>query len=251
MAQLEADAPPKPYAHVAPRVRTIRQSTIDDRWSPLNATSIAAASETLALAHRPVMQRVAGNTQRRRHTSSALTLLHRRICRKLERGLPFPPTVVAPATATAAAAPRRRGRPRGPTSRAGVEAEMDFETVLDGSQALERQLDPALHAVELLTREREHMERELERDYKTLRNLEAGATAQARAQREQLKKAHALVPEAVAARRGSDQEGEERERERDDVGAVVFDHQGAVPPGTVFKVNLSLSLSLSLCRGSR
>jgi hypothetical protein len=102
--------------------------------------------------------------------------------------------------------------------------------VLNGSQALERQLDPALHAVELLRKETERMERELERDYKTLRNLEAGARGQARQQREQLKKAHVLAhvlaPEAAVA----------REKREDDVEMVFDDGKGSVPPGAVFKV---------------
>lgn len=213
IAQLEADAPLKSYPHVTPRVRGVKQSTIDAKWNPLSAPSIAAATEALTLAHRPIMQRLANNQQRRQHTSSALSLLHRRISRKLHRGLPFPPPGVP------AAGPRRRGRrPKA----GGHDAELDFESVLDGVRTLERQLDPALHSVELLHKERERMGRELERDYKTLRNLEAGARGQARQQREQLKKAHVLAPEAP--------------ENREEDAQMVFDHKGSLPPGAVFKV---------------
>ena len=220
IAQLEAEAPPNPYAHIVPRIRGVKQSTIDAKWRPLSDPSIAAATETLALAHRPIMQRLASTHQRRQHTSSALSLLHRRISRKLHRGLPFPP----PAALAAAGGGRRKKGRRGRNG--GHEAELDFESVLGGSRALQRQLDPALHAVELLRKEKERMERELERDYKTLRNLEAGARGQARQQREQLKKAHVLAPEAAVA----------REKREEDVEMVFDDGNGSLPPGAVFKV---------------
>jgi hypothetical protein len=79
-------------------------------------------------------------------------------------------------------------------SDAGREVELNFESVLDGKLNLERQLEPALDGLEVLRREKEAMEEELERDYVTLRNLEAGAKAQAREQRSLLKKAHVLTP---------------------------------------------------------
>ncbi|KPM34129.1 hypothetical protein AK830_g12446, partial [Neonectria ditissima] len=73
-------------------------------------------------------------------------------------------------------------------------AQLDFDSVLDGRAALERQLGPAVHAVELLRAEQQRVERELERDYETLRRLEASARAQTRERKEQMKKAHVLAP---------------------------------------------------------
>ncbi|CAH0014611.1 unnamed protein product [Clonostachys rhizophaga] len=213
-SESDSELPTKPYLHVASFVRGIRQSTIDAKWTALGGPSIAAATETLELAHRPILQRLSNSEQRRQHTSSALAVLYRRITRKLHKGLPFPP-----ATASAGGsmvARRRRG------GDGGRELELDFERVLDASQALERQLDPALHAVELLRKEKERLERELERDYKTLQNLEAGARGQSRQQREQLKKAHVLTPHATTSRAGDDVE-------------LAFDDEGPVPPGALFK----------------
>ncbi|CAG9979356.1 unnamed protein product [Clonostachys byssicola] len=214
-SESDSELPTKPYLHVASFVRGIRQSTIDAKWTALAGPSIAAATETLELAHRPILQRLSNSEQRRQHTSSALAVLYRRITRKLHKGLPFPP-----ATASAGSLVARRGRRGGGDG--GRELELDFERVLDASQALERQLDPALHAVELLRKEKERLERELERDYKTLQNLEAGARGQSRQQREQLKKAHALTPHATASRAGNDVE-------------LAFDDEGPVPPGALFK----------------
>lgn len=86
--------------------------------------------------------------------------------------------------------------------------ELNFESVLDGKVALERQLEPALDGLEVLRREKETLEEELERDYETLRTLEAGARAQAREQRSLLRRAHVLAPVAGNANAEGDGEGE-------------------------------------------
>jgi hypothetical protein len=113
----------------------------------------------------------------------------------------------------------------------GRATELDFESVLDAKQALERQLDPALHAVELLEREKEKLERELERDYEALRNLESSAKAQGREYRGLLKKAHVLAPtpEMLLSQR-------KKMAEQD----VYFNHSGSSSPGGLFSVSLSL-----------
>ncbi|KJZ80237.1 hypothetical protein HIM_00087 [Hirsutella minnesotensis 3608] len=177
-------SPRKPYAHVVAQVRRVRPSTITAKWSPLGEPSLSAVSSLLHLAHQPILQRLSGTNQRRAHASAALHLMMRRIARKVARGLPFPPAAMPSAPATRAQQPTDGGR----------EVELDFESVLDGAAALEARLGPAAHAVELLRREKEYIERELERDYETLRNLEASARAQAREQRGLLKKAHVLTP---------------------------------------------------------
>ncbi|KAK6449059.1 hypothetical protein ACSS6W_003855 [Trichoderma asperelloides] len=190
------DAPPspsKPYLHVSPHVHRIRQSTIESKWTPLPDSTISAASSMLLVAHRPILQRLSGSEQRHAHTSAALRLISHRITRKLAKGIPFPP-----ASMPSARVPRG-GRQVSAASAAanvmdGRAIELDFESVLDAKQALERQLDPAIHAVELLTREKEKLERELEQDYEALRNLESSAKAQGREYRGMLKKAHVLAP---------------------------------------------------------
>lgn len=98
-----------------------------------------------------------------------------------------------------------RGRPRNLPD-GGREAELNFESVLDSKQELERQLDPALDAVELLRAEKERMEQELEMDYEALRNLQEGARAQAREQRELLKRVHDFAREEKNAPKTKDQD---------------------------------------------
>lgn len=86
--------------------------------------------------------------------------------------------------------------------------ELNFESVLDGKVALERQLEPALDGLEVLRREKETLEEVLERDYETLRTLEAGARAQAREQRSLLRRAHVLAPVAGNGNRNGNAEGD-------------------------------------------
>ncbi|KAM0265848.1 hypothetical protein ACHAPA_007527 [Fusarium lateritium] len=175
-------SPEKPYLHIAPFKRTIRSSTIAAKWTPLSGSSLPAATSILALAHQPILSRTSTTRNRRTHASSALHLVSRRIERKLARGLPFPP---ASSTTTT----RRRADADG-----GRAMELDFEAVLDGKTALERQLVPGLHAVELLKAERDRMEKELDKDYEELRRLEANARAQTRERKDLFRKAHVLAP---------------------------------------------------------
>ncbi|EGR48761.1 uncharacterized protein TRIREDRAFT_107389 [Trichoderma reesei QM6a] len=222
-------SPEKPYPHVSPHVHRVRQSTIESKWSPLPESTISAAASMLALAHRPILQRLSNSEQRHNQTSAALRLVTHRITRKIARGIPFPP-----ASMPSARAPRGRqqaGAGSVPTAAAaaavsdGRATELDFESVLDAKQALERQLDPALHAVELLEREKEKLERELERDYEALRNLESSAKAQGREYRGLLKKAHVLAPtpEMLLSQR-------KKMAEQD----VYFNHSGSSSPGGLF-----------------
>ncbi|KAJ3462687.1 hypothetical protein MRS44_007473 [Fusarium solani] len=182
----ELPSPPKPYPHIAPYTRTIKSSTIAAKWTPLRGASLPAASSILTLAHQPILQRTSSTRNRRTHASAALHLVSRRIERKLARGLPFPP-----ASSSGGA---RTGRRRGADADGGRALELDFEAVLDGKTALERQLVPAKHAVELLRAEKARMEQELEDDYEKLRKLEADARAQTRERKDLYRKAHVLAP---------------------------------------------------------
>ncbi|CEI70044.1 hypothetical protein FVEN_g10608 [Fusarium venenatum] len=183
-------SPPKPYLHIAPFKRTIRSSHIAAKWSPLTGSSLPAATSILTLAQRPILQRTATTRNRRDHATAALNLVSRRIERKLDRGVPFPP-------ASSATSTRRRADADG-----GRAMELDFEAVLDGKQALERQLHPGKHAVELLKAERDRMEKELEDDYEVLRGLEANARAQTRERKDLFRKAHVLAPTSPPKNQG-------------------------------------------------
>ncbi|KAM0420617.1 hypothetical protein ACHAPT_011533 [Fusarium lateritium] len=182
----ELPSPPKPYPHVAPYTRIIKSSTIAAKWTPLTGASLPAASSILTLAHQPILQRTSSTRNRRTHASAALHLVSRRIERKLARGMPFPP-------ASSTGGGGRVGRRRGADADGGRALELDFEAVLDGKTALERQLVPARHAVELLRAEKERMEKAVEDDYEKLRKLEADARAQTRERKDLYRKAHHLI----------------------------------------------------------
>ena len=190
-------SPPKPYTHVAPHVRRVRQSAIDSKWAPLGSASVAAASSVLELAQRPVLQRLSDTQQRRALAANALRAVSDSIARRINKGLPFPPGSMP---APVGRAPLQ--------SDGGRDVELNFESVLDGKQSLERQLEPALDGLEVLRRERDVVEHELALDYETLRNLETGARAQAREQRNRLKKAHVLTPASGVAHTPEDDDYE-------------------------------------------
>ncbi|KAF5542870.1 cylicin II [Fusarium mexicanum] len=186
-------SPPKPYIHIASFKRTIRSSKVAADWTGLSGASLPTTKSILKLAQQPILQRMAPTNNRRTHASAALHLVYRRMERKLARGLPFPP-----------------GNPSSKTTKRRLDAdggralELDFEAVLDGKAALERQLVPGMHAVELLKTEKERMERELERDYEKLRKLEANARAQTRERKDLFRKAHALAPTSKPASKYQD-----------------------------------------------
>ncbi|KAF5580957.1 cylicin II [Fusarium subglutinans] len=186
-------SPPKPYIHIASFKRTIRSSKVAADWTGLSGASLPTTKSILKLAQQPILQRMAPTNNRRTHASAALHLVYRRMERKLARGLPFPP-----------------GNPSSKTTKRRLDAdggralELDFEAVLDGKAALERQLVPGMHAVELLKTEKERMERELERDYEELRKLEANARAQTRERKDLFRKAHALAPTSKPASKYQD-----------------------------------------------
>ncbi|KAK8140985.1 hypothetical protein G3M48_001150, partial [Beauveria asiatica] len=197
-------SPEKPYPHVAPFTRRVRQSTIETKWSPLGRGSHKALTSILQLAQRPVLQRLtsssssssASASRRAAPTEAALRLITKRVLDKIRgvpaRGLaplPFPPASLPTRT--------QRGRPRGGRAEqdGGRETELNFESVLDAKQTLERQLDPVLHAVDLLGAEARRLEEELEQDYEKLRLLEAEARTRARENKNLLKKAHVLAPQ--------------------------------------------------------
>ena len=190
-------SPAKPYLHVAPQIQRIRSSTIVSKWAPLGPSSMDTTSSILQNALQPILQLMSNTTQRNEHATTALKLVASRIHRKIGRGLPFPPC-----SRGASAAEQIKGNTTSTGTGTSIStimldrgrtAELDFEKVLDGRAALESRLEPALHAVELLRREKAVAERQLESDYETLRGLEKSARAQGREQGALLKKAHVLA----------------------------------------------------------
>ncbi|KAI1471076.1 CENP-Q, a CENPA-CAD centromere complex subunit-domain-containing protein [Daldinia caldariorum] len=167
-----ATSPPR-YRHLATRTRRVPLNIIESKWTALEQPALASVASLLQSASRPVLLRLSTNPQRHTQASAALNAVSKRLCSKIARGLPFPPATTS----------TRR------------EEEFEFERTVSGIQALESQLDPLLHSVELLRREKERAEKELESEYKALARLGSNAQAEARERRDQIRKMHVLVPE--------------------------------------------------------
>ncbi|KAI1341716.1 CENP-Q, a CENPA-CAD centromere complex subunit-domain-containing protein [Xylariaceae sp. FL0016] len=168
----DSDASPVHHLQLVPRTRRVPRHTIETKWDLLDDPSISLISSILSSSLRPVLLRL-NNLTKHAHASSALNVASNRIRNKLTRGMPLPPA----------------------TTSSKREDELDYERVVSGVQALEAQLDPLLHGVELLRREKERAESELEKEYRILHRLGANARAEAREKRGQKRKMHVLVPE--------------------------------------------------------
>ncbi|KAI1090108.1 CENP-Q, a CENPA-CAD centromere complex subunit-domain-containing protein [Rostrohypoxylon terebratum] len=204
-------SPPK-YRHLTTRTRRVPLNVVESKWSPLETPALASVSALLQSALRPVLLRIP-NATKHAHAQSALNAVANRVRSQLTRGLPFPP-----ATTTT-----RR------------EEEFEFERMISGIQGLESALDPLLHSVELLRREKERAQRELDAEYKALRRLGANARAEARERRERGRKMHVLVPEhAGAGAEKMDVDGgvgevigaDDRDKDKENKGKVFADLEG-------------------------
>ncbi|KAJ1338673.1 CENP-Q, a CENPA-CAD centromere complex subunit [Microdochium nivale] len=165
---------PLPYRHLESRTRHVTRRTIEEKWEPLDKPSIANVTALFGSAARPVLLRLR-TTQKHTQATAVLNAVGNRLRNKLSRGMPFPPPP-----------------PGGSTKR---EDELEFEKTIAALEALEYQLDPLLHSVQLLQREKERAEKELEREYKVLNRLTANARTAARERKGHLRKMHGLVPE--------------------------------------------------------
>lgn len=168
-----------PFRYLKETTRNIQRSTISDKWTPLDPSSIDAVSNFLADAQRPVLLRLQNTNQRRGYASSALGIVIRRLRSRLVKGVPFP-------------APTAGGSTR--ANAASYENDFDFERIVDAIQTLEHTLNPLLHSVSLLQKEITKEEAALARDYDSLHRLQTNAKAEAKEWREKTRREHVLAP---------------------------------------------------------
>lgn len=167
----DSDAP-LPYRHIAKHTRRVTHEVIESKWSSLDPSSVANVANILHSVSLPTLLHVV--PKQYAHAEDVLERVIRGL-RKRSAMLPFPP---------ASTLPRR-------------EDELDFERTQSAVEALTSQLDPLQHSVELLRREKERAEKQLEREYKVLDRLSTNARAEARERKDRLRKVHVLVPEAA------------------------------------------------------
>ncbi|RYP53197.1 hypothetical protein DL768_001790 [Monosporascus sp. mg162] len=224
-AQSSRSPSPEPdqpaYRHLATATRRVPRAVIESKWAPLDAASISSVTELLAAASRPVLLRL-NNPTKHAHAAAALGAVANRLRSKLARGLPFPPPPPAHALSGNGGG--------GGASRGGREDELEYERTVSAIQGFEAALDPLLHSVELLRREKERAERELDREYRVLVTLGTNARAQARERRERMRRLHVLVPPPPPERGGyNGTEGapvEGSEKEARDGRSVFADLEG-------------------------
>ncbi|KAF9874507.1 hypothetical protein CkaCkLH20_08070 [Colletotrichum karsti] len=200
------------HHHITTRMRHISRSTMEEKWSPLAPSSLSLISNILHVAERPVLQRLKDNDKRRESAASVMRGITNRLNRKLSRGMPFPPASVPPRAGASAAKKQNEDN--------GRLEEFDFERIVDSIASLERQLDPAIHAVELLKKEKELAEKALEEEYESLKKLEANAKSEARHFKDNLRKTHVLIPEHVND--GSRRDGDFKFVPGENVGGTLF-----------------------------
>ncbi|KAM7208501.1 CENP-Q, a CENPA-CAD centromere complex subunit domain containing protein [Naviculisporaceae sp. PSN 640] len=171
------------YRHLAPRTRQIPRSVIAAKWTPLDDGSISAVDSIISDACRTVLHQLRDRESRREQAETAVNAFARRLHSKLVKGLPFPPPSKTTANNSLAA------------SGAGShETELDFDRIMGAITSVEATLDPLLHSVALLTREKEKEEAALEADYKQLRRLKSNMRDENRKWIEHAKREHVLVP---------------------------------------------------------
>ncbi|KAI1354211.1 CENP-Q, a CENPA-CAD centromere complex subunit-domain-containing protein [Xylaria sp. FL0043] len=161
-----------PYRHIAQRTRRVTHNVIESKWSSLDPSSLTNIASLLHSVSLPTLTHVV--PKQYAHAEDVLEKVIKGL-RKRSARLPFP---------LASALPRR-------------EDELDFERTQSAVEVLLSQLDPLQHSVELLKREKERAEKDLEREYKVLDQLSTNARAEARERRNRLKKVHVLVPETT------------------------------------------------------
>lgn len=169
------------YGYIEPRNRQVPRSTISAKWLPLDEPSITTCLNMVSDASRPVLLRLRDREKRYEDGHKVLQILANRLRSKLRKGMPFPPPTFKPAG----------GRAEG-LSHAD---ELDFESIIDSIEALERTLNPVLDSIKLLEKEKSKEETALKEDYRQLTALEANARSEARVWTERGRKAHPFVPE--------------------------------------------------------
>lgn len=221
--ELERSLPQVPkYRHIEPRTRQIPQSIISAKWSPLDDASIDAIAAILSDTTRPVLLRLRDKELRHQQDHNILRIFAGRLRSKLRKGMPFPPPT--------AKAVGSRGEQTADAVGGHVN-ELNFESTVDSIESLETMLDPLLHSVALLEKEKAKEEAALEKEYETLRTLESNAKAEARGWRERMKKAHPLAPEPLK------QDGRPEVEGANEDGLALSKHE-SLPLSGLFDVSL-------------
>ncbi|KAI9739409.1 MAG: hypothetical protein M1818_005097 [Claussenomyces sp. TS43310] len=162
------------YQHLLAVERKVPRQTIDSKWEPLPPNAIEHVTQLLGDVEKSVVMRLR-DERKRTQAATSISMVARRLQRKLVRGLPFPPS-----------------------TRSRKEEDFDFEKILDSNVTLETQLTPMLHSTELLKAEIKRENLQLDEEVRNLDTLETNAKADAARRKKDSKHNHSLYTEADA-----------------------------------------------------
>jgi hypothetical protein len=165
-SQME-DAPK--YQRLAPVIRKISLQTIETKWEPLPPACVERISQLVHEVQKPVLVYL-NQEKKRMEANSVLQMFSRRLISKITKGIPFPPAM-------------RKSR----------EEDFEFEKILDHNSTLEAQLNPALHANELLEFELAKETAYLEWEQASLMELQANAKSEMAMRKDAERKLHLLL----------------------------------------------------------
>ncbi|KAK7533966.1 CENP-Q, a CENPA-CAD centromere complex subunit-domain-containing protein [Phyllosticta citribraziliensis] len=190
------------FPHLKPQTRNVPKSTIASKWKAAPIPAQQAARNLLVNAKRAVMLDRHDN-KRRTEAEINLASVLRNLEKKLPR-VPFPP---------------RTG-----------ESHFDLDKVMEHNRALENDLTPAIHAVELLEAAVEEERDRLHEDGQRLAKLEEDARKEENFQRRAFKMHPLLKGPHAAASDGPDHISLVAPRDLEDQGRTDWVHDEDVEP---------------------
>lgn len=190
------------FPHLRPETRNVPKSTIASKWKAAPIPAQQAARNLLVNAKRAVMLDRHGN-KRRTEAEINLASVLRNLEKKLPR-VPFPP---------------RTG-----------ESHFDLDKVMEHNRALENDLTPAIHAVELLEAAVEQERDRLHEDGQRLAKLEEDARKEETFQRRAIKMHPLLKEPHTAASDGPDHISLVAPRHLEDQGQTDWVHDEDMGP---------------------
>ncbi|KAI9819443.1 MAG: hypothetical protein M1832_004006 [Thelocarpon impressellum] len=167
----DATAPPAKYPTLQARVQHISQDAVTSKWTPLSASAQERVLAVLQTVERPATTRHR-DQKRRTEAQAALAPVLRTLRRKLPR-MAFPPTT--------------------------KDAHFDYESMLDSNRALDAQLTPATHTIDVLRGEIAREEDLLAVEKARLAAIERDAAAEESMRKRQAKSMHPLLRRSAKA----------------------------------------------------
>ncbi|KAI9677696.1 MAG: hypothetical protein M1829_002468 [Trizodia sp. TS-e1964] len=153
------------FAMLEPQIKRVRKDVLMTKWSTLGEAPKQAVKELWKSIERPVVN-VSRDEKKRTEAAAVVGGIRRKLGARLSRW-PFPPNT--------------------------KELHFDYERLLNENRALEAQLTPVLHSIQLTRAEIEKEEFLLRADQERLQTLQSNAKDEELLRRRQAKRSHGLL----------------------------------------------------------